>query len=116
MFERSVEFRTTDFSNIEQTNNLLKPFYKNINYDVDDNYPATTKMVLKSSSSLDFQINCHSKNVEQFHLEDNSIQLVDMIKISDSIKGGTIKNDEGTVIANWAELPSKYVNVIFDLK
>ena len=112
MFERNVEFRKTDFSKVDETNSLLKPFYNNINYNDNDDYSKETKMVLKSSSSLDFVMDCHFINLELFKTHDDSIQVVSMAKIYESINGGTVKNDKGIVIAHWAELPKKYMKVI----
>lgn len=115
MIERNVEFKTTNFSDLVQTNLLFKRFYNNINYNVDDeNYPATTKMVLKSSASLDIEIDCHLINVGKFNVHPKNKQIVNMAMIYDSINGGSIKSDDGTVIANWAELPTKYMQVLFD--
>ena len=115
MFERTVEFRTTDFSKMDQTNSLLEPFYNNINYNDKDNYSKDTKMVLKSSSSLEFVMDCHFINVEQFKINVDSTQAVSMAKIYELIDGGTVKNDEGIVIAHWAVLPRKYMKVIYYL-
>ena len=111
MLENNVEFRATDFSQVHQTNSIFKQFYKAFNYNKDDNYPATTKMVLKSSSSLDFQLDCQFKSDEEFHVGSNNIQTVNMAMISDTIYGGSIKNDNETVIAEWATLPRKYMQV-----
>ena len=117
MFSRNYGCRRTDFSNVDETNDLMKPFYKNINYIYKDNYPASTKMVLKSSSSLNFHINCHFIKRELFY-DYNIKQQVKykMATIYDTINGGTIKNDKGTIIANWAEVPTTYMNVIIEFK
>ena len=113
IFKRNVEFRTTDFSEVDQTNSLLKSFYNNFNYNDKDNYLVGTKMALKSSSSLKFVMDCHFINEERFKTHVNKIQTVSMAKIYGSINGGTIKNDKGIVIAHWAELPSKYMKVTY---
>ena len=82
MFERSITFKTLDLSNVDETNDLMKPFYKNINHIKKDNYPTSTKMVW-----------------EQFYAYNNRVQAVNMAKIYDLFNGGNIKNDKATAIA-----------------
>lgn len=113
MFERNVEFRTTDFSDVKQTNILLNRFYKYINLNDVDNYPRNTKMVLKSTSVLDFQIDCHFVNTASFTLEDKRSKAMNFSKIFDSFDGGFVKNGRGSNIAAWVELPKKYMKVTF---
>ena len=115
MFESNLQFRINDFSKEDQTNKLMEPFYKNINY-LHVNYPETTKMVLKSSASLNFHMKCHFSNKQSFTDHNYRQKLIDMAKIYDTIRGGSIENDKGIVIATWAEIPTKYMIVIFDLK
>ncbi|CAO1427661.1 unnamed protein product [Diamesa hyperborea] len=109
IFERNVEFRTTDFHNQVQSNKLMEMFYKNINYKHEDTYLARTQMVMKSSTSLDFHMNCHGLQNERFHIEEGDPQSVPTAKLLDNIKGGSIKNSKGTFIAEWAEVPTEYL-------
>lgn len=114
MFERTVEFRTTNFNDISVTNSLFKRFYNYIHYNIEDNYPESTKMVLKSSSTLDFQIDCHKLYSKKFYVQKNTLpQVFDTSKIYGSFNGGTIKNEKKNVIADWAELPKQYMKVTF---
>ncbi|CAO1434009.1 unnamed protein product [Diamesa tonsa] len=66
-------------------------------------------MVMKSSTSLDFHMNCHGLQNERFHIEEGDPQSVPTAKLLDNIKGGSIKNSKGTFIAEWAEVPTEYL-------
>ena len=64
-----------------------------------------------STSFVNFIMNCHEINPANLIFGSKKKQGYAMFTIYDSIYGGTIKNDEGTIIANWAEIPSKYMKV-----
>lgn len=110
ILQRKVEHKLINFNDESKTNYLLKQH----NFDDNDFYPPSTKMVLKSSSSFDLQLDCHSINLEIFLVDSTIEETINMLKIYDIFNSGSIKNDEEKVIAMWTELPTKYIKVIIE--